>query len=78
MKGYTLKIREDATDKHFEVRVDEFGEPNQIYASNSTESLYYPITQQEKDFFHSWRSLMPCPFLSGIEMPEGYTFVSRA
>jgi|GEM_PF-2908756 hypothetical protein len=78
MKGYTLKIKEDATDKRFEVRVDESGEPTQIYASSSKESLYYPITPKEKELFHSWRNLTPCPFLIGIDMPDGYTFVSRA
>lgn len=78
MKGYTLKIREDATDKRFEVRVDEAGEPTQIYSSNAKESRYYPITPQEKELFYSWRNLKPCPFLTGIDMPDGYTFVSRA
>ncbi len=69
MKGYTLKIREDATDKRFELRVDEFGEPRRIDASNSKESLYFPITPEEKELFHSWRDLMPCPILTGIDMP---------
>lgn len=77
MKGYTLKIKEDATDKRFEVRVDEFGAPTQIYSSNGKETLYYPITPQEKELFSSWRDLKPCPFLTGIQMPDGYTFVSR-
>ncbi|MEI6387010.1 MAG: hypothetical protein WCQ50_10255 [Spirochaetota bacterium] len=77
MKGCTLKVREDATEKHFEVRVDETGEPTQIYASNNKESLYFPITPKEKELFQSWRKLDPCPFLAGKDMPEGYTFVSR-
>ena len=42
MKGYTLKVTEDATDRRFEVRVDESGEPTQIYASNAKESRYFP------------------------------------
>lgn len=78
MKGYTLKVTEDATDKRFEVRVDESGAPTQIYASNAKESRYFPITALEKELIYSWRDLKPCPFLTGIEMPEGYTFVSRA
>lgn len=77
MKGYILKVTEDATDKRFEVRVDASGEPTEIYASNAMESRYFPLTPQEKELFHSWRDLKPCPLLFGSEMPEGYTFVSR-
>ncbi len=77
MKGYTLKIKENSTDKRFEVRVDESGEPTQIYASNEKESRYFPITPQEKELFLSWRSLDPSPLLAGIDMPDGYTFLSR-
>jgi hypothetical protein len=77
VKGYTLKIKENATEKRYEVRVDETGEPTQIYASNDKESRYYPITIEEKQLFQSWRDLKPCPFLVGIDMPDGYTFISR-
>jgi hypothetical protein len=77
MKGCTLKIKEDATERRFEVRVDEHGEPIEIYSSNENESRYYPITPEEKKIFYSWRDLIPCPLLTGNDMPDGYTFVSR-